>query len=178
MPEVLRFKSLAILGFPDYRVSDTGIVQSRKVYGSKIGSIGPWWDMKLKRHPKHRYWYVDLFREVGKPERFMVHWLVLEAFIGPRPKGELGRHKDDDPDNNNLTNLEWGTQSDNVQDAIRNGGIKVGEKSHRATLTNDQIREIRRLAALGMRRKKIGEMFGKGHHYITKIVTREIWTHV
>ena len=51
----------------------------------------------------------------------LVHVLVLEAFVGPRPAGHEGRHLDDVRSNNTLSNLAWGTQGENYQDALRNG---------------------------------------------------------
>ena len=52
----------------------------------------------------------------------MVHRLVAESFIGPAPEGKpLVLHWDDDKNNNRVSNLRWGTQSDNIQDSVRNG---------------------------------------------------------
>lgn len=59
-----------------------------------------------------------------------VHILVLEAFVGPRPDGMWGLHWDDDPWNNRLDNLRWGTPTDNAQDAIRNGVTRWSGKTH------------------------------------------------
>jgi hypothetical protein len=53
--------------------------------------------------------------------RATIHSLVLKAFRGPRPDGMVGRHLDDDKDNNGLSNLVWGTQSDNILDTVRSG---------------------------------------------------------
>lgn len=48
--------------------------------------------------------------------------LILRAFIGPPPKGrEVSRHLNDIRTNNCIENLAWGTQHDNIQDALRNG---------------------------------------------------------
>lgn len=57
---------------------------------------------------------------VGERYRVTVHSLVLKAFKGPRPEGMVSRHLDDDKDNNTDSNLEWGTQSENVADSVRN----------------------------------------------------------
>lgn len=58
---------------------------------------------------------------LGSYGRFFVHRLVAEAFI-PNPNNYPNvRHKDDNRLNNHVDNLEWGTQSDNIQDAIRHG---------------------------------------------------------
>lgn len=56
-----------------------------------------------------------------KVKRFRLHRLVAEAFI-PNPKGyRYVLHWDDNPDNNHVDNLRWGTQADNLRDTIRNG---------------------------------------------------------
>jgi hypothetical protein len=58
---------------------------------------------------------------LGSNGRFFIHHLVAKEFI-PNPNGHpVVRHKDDDQLNNYANNLEWGTQSDNIQDAIRRG---------------------------------------------------------
>lgn len=58
-----------------------------------------------------------------------VHSLVLEAFVGPRPDGLCGLHGDDDPDNNALDNLRWGTSAENAADSVRNGGHHCATKT-------------------------------------------------
>jgi hypothetical protein len=49
-----------------------------------------------------------------------VHHLVLEAFVGPRPDGLECRHLDDVKSNNHVSNLCWGTGSENRLDRTRN----------------------------------------------------------
>lgn len=61
-------------------------------------------------------------RGVSKP----VHALVAEAFIGPRPEGQVVRHKDGDSLNNRSSNLEYGTVKDNNLDKmIHSGNLSV-----------------------------------------------------
>lgn len=50
-----------------------------------------------------------------------VHTLVAEAFIGPRPPGQVIRHLDGDPLNNVPANLAYGTVTENIHDTIRMG---------------------------------------------------------
>lgn len=67
-----------------------------------------------------RYPLVFLHRD-GKGTPRTVHSLVAEAFL-PNPEGHpLVRHLNDVPDDNRVENLAWGTDSDNRNDAVRNG---------------------------------------------------------
>lgn len=52
-----------------------------------------------------------------------IHRLVLEAFVGPCPEKHEGCHRDDDCENNSVSNLYWGTRKQNMADALRNGRI-------------------------------------------------------
>lgn len=81
------------------------------------------------RERLHPYLYVTLWRGKTAHHR-RVHRLVLEAFVGPRPPGQCGLHADDDPDNNDLANLRWGTRSDNGHDMVRNGNHNHARKTH------------------------------------------------
>lgn len=165
-------------GFPDYCVTSNGDVYSRNVYGSPIRRKGPWWKMKPKRRPDDEHLYVDLFRIPKKPERNFVHCLVLEAFVGPCPENQECRHLDDNPLNNDLSNLCWGTKRENAHDAIRNGKIKVNEENKNAKYSNETILEVRALAAQKIRHKVIAAKFGLRVGYVRRIVCREIWRHL
>lgn len=59
------------------------------------------------------YQFVGL-RKNKKPEKFSVHRLVATAFI-PNPHNyTIVNHKDENKQNNNVDNLEWCTQKENV----------------------------------------------------------------
>ena len=61
----------------------------------------------------------------------MVHTRVLKAFVGPRPPGQKCRHLapfKDTKFNNALSNIKWGTRSDNVQDMVRAGMHPMAKK--------------------------------------------------
>ena len=80
---------------------------------------------------------------LGRGNSRLVHALVLEAFVGPCPPGHECCHGDDVPANNLLGNLRWGTRSDNLHDAVRNGGRAVGERASNAKLTANDVHAIR-----------------------------------
>lgn len=63
-------------------------------------------------------------------EHCSIHSLILETWVGPRPEGEWGCHWDDDPTNNHLANLRWGTPVENAADMERNTGHYQKKKTH------------------------------------------------
>ena len=108
-----------VTGFDGYQISDNGEVRSfinnRHGVGAKSRILKP-------TSNKHGYDTVCL----GRGNRKLVHRLVAEAYI-PNPDGlPLVRHLDDNPKNNNYSNLAWGTQADNMQDCVRHGRL-VGD---------------------------------------------------
>lgn len=76
----------------------------------------------------------------GKYMTRRVHQAVLEAFVGPCPAGYLVMHLDDDPSNNALSNLSYGTPQENLDDMVNKGRSARGEK-HAKSVTNDATRK-------------------------------------
>ena len=73
----------------------------------------------------------------------LVHAMVLEAFVSPRPEGLVARHLNGIPSDNRVANLAWGTSQQNSDDMRAHGTAPVGEKNGRAKLTPDSVRFIR-----------------------------------
>lgn len=93
-----------IKGYPGYRVSGEGEVQScwsRR--GRRDRMTGTWLPLEPIRRP-YGYLSVNLHRGGTKTARY-IHHLVLEAFVGPRPPGLICCHWDGDPTNNRVENL-------------------------------------------------------------------------
>lgn len=106
---------LPIEGIPQYFISDTGIVYSRKV----SPRYNPHGEMRVVRPRKHPsgYLYYGLF--VGKGKTKVRYWrrghrLVAEAFINKIPNGMDVDHIDGNKHNNNVTNLRIVTHSENM----------------------------------------------------------------
>lgn len=97
-------------GIPDYMISDRGRVWS--VYSQKF----------LKVKPLDNHGHLGVCMSVdGRPVYKYIHRLMARAFI-PNPYNlPVVRHLDDNPRNNYLDNLRWGTQKDNYEDCRRNG---------------------------------------------------------
>lgn len=63
---------------------------------------------------------------------YLVHRLVLEAFVGPCPPGMECRHfPDRDPTNNRLDNLSWATRKQNMEDKASHGTNRKGVPNHK-----------------------------------------------
>jgi len=116
----------------------------------------------------------------GKQTTHMVSHLVADAFLAPKkPTDQVLRHLNDNPADNRIENLAWGTRSDNAQDSIRNEKMAKGIANGRAKLTEDDVREIRCLCAAGnFTLKELALRFGVSFATIHKIVQRKIWRHV
>lgn len=72
---------------------------------------------------KHGYYCIWL-KQDGKVKNAKVHRLVCEAFI-PNPKGKpCVNHKDNNPSNNHVENLEWVTMQENTDWMIKQGRFK------------------------------------------------------
>lgn len=70
--------------------------------------------MIMKQQIKKKKRYGIILNKNNTQRNFMVHRLVAEAFI-PNPKHlETVNHKDENPFNNNVDNLEWMTNRENL----------------------------------------------------------------
>lgn len=110
-----------------------------------------------------QYATVRLIREGGGYEDRKLHILVLEAFVGPRPDGMVGRHKNDIKSDNRLDNLCWGTQSENAIDRVRHG------RGAQQKLTHDQRLEIKRRRMAGESGRALAREFGVSDQTVCSI---------
>lgn len=111
-------------------------------------------------------------------KRHTVHLLVLQAFAGPRPGGMEINHKNGVKTDNRLENLEYCTKSENNTHKVQVLGKGRGETHGMSKLTDDDVREIRRLAAKGIPQRVIAARFNMTHPNIGFIVRRATWAHV
>jgi hypothetical protein len=111
-----------------------------------------------------------------------IHHLVADAFLPPKgPTDTVVRHLNDIKTDNRVENLARGTVEDNTADAVHNGSGFVGKgTAHgKAKLTEDIVREIRRLYATGnFTQQELGLRFGVNQQTISQIVRLEHWKHV
>lgn len=117
--------------FPNYSISDHGRVWSNISNGF------------LKQYSMNGYHLGVGLRRNHQRYSSYIHRLVAETFIPNPNKYPIVRHLDDDPTHNHVSNLKWGTQKDNVADAMQNG-IHMGcaSVSVRATHSNGNIEDF------------------------------------
>jgi hypothetical protein len=98
--------------FPNYEVSSLGRVRNRRglLMKPRVRKDDPYLTVRLRGGAKQQ-WGMQI----------PIHRLVLSAFVGPLPEGLVSRHLNGNAADNRLDNLAYGTQKENVQDAIRHG---------------------------------------------------------
>ena len=126
-------------GFPNYLVTSYGRILSIK--GKQI--------KEMKQCNNKGYMYICLCKNNNK-KSFRVHRLVAQTFIpNPYNKSEVN-HKDENPSNNSISNLEWCTHIEN---------INYGNRTNKARISNSD----------GRRKGKNHYNFGKHLSSKTKI---------
>lgn len=114
-----------------YEVSDHGNVRS---LDREIQRTNGTWRVKgksLRPYPDS-YGYLNLRISYPDGKRMrLVHQLVLEAFVGPKPTpGHCGCHNNDINTDNRAENLRWDIHDENMKDIVRNGNHFMKNKTH------------------------------------------------
>lgn len=102
-----------------YEVSNYGRIRSLPRVRDE-GQRRNWTGTVLKPAPRHAGHLVVSLRDSPRHDSEYVHRIVAKAFL-PNPENHpLVRHLDDNPSNNHVSNLAWGTYQDNADDRERN----------------------------------------------------------
>jgi len=165
-----------IEGFPLYRIGTDGTLLS---YRHDRKGKGRWKKLKPTAHTNGGYLRAYLGNGIKEAGRYVfIHILVLEAFVGKCPEGMEACHYDDNPRNNRLENLRWGTRLDNTQDRIRRGRVPKGQDHARTRFTNEDIISIRRRHKEGVTVTQLAKEHGVTTGCITSIHLRWTWKHI
>lgn len=172
---------LPVVGYEGwYEVSSLGRVRSvtrriavqtpqglkLKTYRSRVLSQTP--------DSRRKYLMVHLCRS-GENTTRLVHQLVAEAFIGPRPDEHEVRHGPNGNRDNRASQLSYGTKKENAADCVRDHATIRGEKAGMAKLTWDAVTEIRRRVASGETQRMLAAEFGVTFQNISMIVLGKTW---
>lgn len=119
--------------------------------------------------------YVFMYDNENR-QKVWVHRAVLSAFQEQDEPNFLCRHLDDNPENNNLSNLAWGTYKQNTADRKKNKGLPYGSLSPSAKLDADSVMEIRRKYADGESSTTLAKEYGVSKNAILEAVRGDTWS--
>lgn len=167
-----------IEGYPGYKIGNDGTVLSNHRWrrDSQGNHLGDWYALKGSID-RCGYNIVVLYNG-AYTKRIFAHVLVLQAFKGPCPWNMVAAHKDGNPSNNNIDNLRWTTQKDNLADRKIHGTLMLGEKNHNSKMNDDLVRQIRNKYYNGETVQNIAKEFKVNVSTISRIVKYETWKHV
>ena len=137
----------AIKGYEGlYEISSYGVVKS--FHKNKDGVFISQHTEKCN-HTNHKS--LTLSKDKVKTQ-FRVHRLVAEAFIDNPENKCCVNHKDNNGENNIYSNLEWATQSENIQHSANQGRLK--EATDKANKVQSDLAKMKR-------ENMVGEVYGK-----------------
>ena len=160
-----------------YEVSSYGRVRSSDMFvDNRHGTKSLKKGRILSQYSNCGYMQVSL-SENGKRSTLKAHRVVALAFIDNPENLPYINHKDCNPSNNNVDNLEWCTPSQNVIHAIENNRIAFaqGQDNHNSKLTNNQVGLIREYLKSGSALKPLADYFGVSITVISNIKNNKSW---
>jgi len=152
--------------WPEYGASRDGRIWS---YRNQI------W--RVPRRGNFGYLRVNLSVD-GKVKTLKVTRLVASAWL-PNPHNfRVVNHKDSNPSNDHVDNLEWCTDLHNVLHCLYEGNGKIGQEHPRAKLTEADVVQIRTQYAAGVLQRELGRQYGIRQNSVSQIVLRRLWKHI
>lgn len=157
-----------------YQVSNYGRVKSfRRRGNNKDRILNP-----FRTSKKGAYRCVTLSKD-GNDIRASVHRLVATAFHeNPENRAEVN-HKDGNPSNNHVDNLEWVTRSQNMLHAFATGlKSNKGENNNNHALTEREANFMRYIRGLypEIKTVDIADFYGLAPDHVRSIFRFEAWT--
>lgn len=125
------------------------------------------------------YLQLNLYNKFHKRKMFSVHRLVMFAFHGISDLQV--NHKNGDKSNNRIDNLEYVTQTENNQHALKTGLRKMpkGEKRYNSKLSKSDVIYIRKmLDSKKMTGCALAEKFKVSFQLISNIKRNLTWKHL
>ncbi len=150
---------------PGYFISRDGDIWSEK---SK-GFLSTWIN-------KEGYCEVSLYSDHVFSET--LPRLLLMAFDRLPQPGEVARHLNDIKLDDRLENLAWGTRTQNIADAVKNGRLPRGEQKYNSKLFPLDAINIFHLRRKGYTFSRIGKIYGIHEMTASNIVKGRGWKYL
>lgn len=151
----------------------------RTAGGREIAAVSIFPARPLKPYVQARGYSEVTFMVNRKRYRVMVHRLIAMAFVDGYHPDKCVNHKNGDKLDNRVENLEWVSRAENTSHAWTTGLVNLrGENQPTAKLTEEQVRAIKRLLALGAAAVTIATVAGVSPSLIDLIRKRQRWGHV
>ena len=156
----------------NYKIYEDGRVQ--RIVDSDCSKAGRFLKPEITKLGYHR---ITLCHK-GKTKRFQLHRLVALVYLPNPDNFPIVNHKDGNPHNNHVSNLEWCTYSHNLQHAydVLNRDKLYGEKRTWAKLSDDKIRLLRKLPIGAL--KKLALEWGCSYKHLRAVYNGRNWNHV
>lgn len=147
------------------------IAKTRKIFRSRDTECWEWTAGKIKDGYGHVRYQRDMW---------LTHRLAWKLTKGSIPEGKRILHKCDNPPCINPDHLFIGTDKDNRDDMISKGRQRFpnGTEIGIAKLTDEKVREIRSLHAVGISYSEIGRRYGVSHVAVRLAIIGRTWKHV
>lgn len=167
-----------IPGCTRYEVGTDGSIRSKCTRRKGVLSNSECKYLKQSKN-NHGYFFVSLCRDDGRVVSRAVHRIVLETFVGPPKEGQQCRHyPDNNPANNHISNLCWGTAKEQQSDVKESGNTMYGPKNNLTKLTESQVREVFRHKSEGKTSIEIGRIIGVSKTHVYNILAGKYWSHL
>lgn len=128
----------------NYEINEDGIVRNISKNKLLIGTL-----------ENHGYFSVKLRTKSGKDKKFLIHRLVIFTF-GAKSCKNMVNHIDGNKLNNNIKNLEWVTQRENIVKYFKSNNNKRRENM----LNLKDIKEIKKIYN-NQKKKNISQIWKK-----------------
>lgn len=163
-----------------YRISRCGlIVAYAKVRVGKLFSR-QYKEKELSQGISNGYRLVTLVKNGVKTSLF-VHRLVAMTFkSNDNFMNLVVNHRDFNPQNNHIDNLEWVTQLQNVRHSQINGRLRApkGEKNGHSKIKDTDVPTIIKLNRSGVSQRDIAKKYKIDQSTVSDIITRKTYRHV
>jgi len=111
----------------------------------------------------------------AKHKGIYLHREVMEAFVGPCPKGMQVSHLNGDNSDNRLCNLRYETPRENNARKLEHGTLNEGERNGAAKITRVQALLVRELMAAGHPAEAVAAQFGISRTQVYRIARGGNW---